>query len=158
VSISRPKGARNRTFQQCDVGRIARECVRDGNGTENEVMLCVAKALGFQKVLAKGGIVGRTAGLSAKLIVERPELAAALGFVRGTGTVVQEQTALRAFISQFSARFLTRIGFLFAAFGSAVLSIWALAFMLEVIREHDVIDVKVFEEENPERKCKCKTF
>lgn len=158
MSVARPKGARNRTFSQCDVGRIARECVRDGNGTPNEVMLCVAKALGFQKVLAKGGIVGKTAGLSAKLIAERPELAATLGFVRGTGTIAAEQTALRKFLEQFAKSFLTRVGFLTAAFATAVLTVWALAFMLEVIKDHDVIDVNDFEEENPERKCKCKTF
>ena len=41
---------RPRFFKPCDVARIARNCVSDNNLTEEEVLACVAKGLGFSHI------------------------------------------------------------------------------------------------------------
>lgn len=53
VEVYRPNRSQPRYFTACSVARAARNCVRDTNTTNEEVMRCVAKALGYEKVLLK---------------------------------------------------------------------------------------------------------
>lgn len=58
VLVDRPNRRTPRYFKTCDVARIAQQCYLDDQGTKQEILRCVHKALGYQKMVVEVPRVG----------------------------------------------------------------------------------------------------
>lgn len=149
----KPKRSHPRTFKTCDAARIAAEVVKDGNGTEEEVMRCVALALKIDRVIVKVEHLTETKSF-IKDIINKPGL--------GVGAFVAPGVD-RAAPGFARSRLLTGLGILARAFatnpifvqiGLGVLVLTLIDALVELVSEYDIINLTDIEVKK--RNCKCK--
>jgi len=136
-----------RFFTTCAVGRIAFNCREDTGATNDEIMLCVSKALGISQYSKDVSARKNLLRNFLTEVISNPGAFATAGFVREAEVLTLTATETAA------TSFMIRVSQIFGvAFATLVLS-----FLFQLLTAPDFVSVSVDEElKRRQRECKCK--